>query len=86
MKIKDFLEKLEKNKGRNIIIEVQNEIIKKSTIQQKNYEIKEDELYILSSENADVAVININVIRSINENIDNILIYLEDKKETQKKI
>ena len=86
MKIKDFLEKLKKNKGRNIIIEVQNEIIKKSTIQQKNYEIKEDELYILSSENADVAVININVIRSINENIDNILIYLEDKKETQKKI
>lgn len=86
MKIKDFLEKLEKNKGRNIIIEVQNEIIKKSTIQQMNYEIKEDELYILSSENADVAVININVIRSINENIDNILIYLEDKKETQKKI
>ena len=65
---------------------MQNEIIKKSTIQQKNYEIKEDELYILSSENADVAVININVIRSINENIDNILIYLEDKKETQKKI
>ena len=86
MKIKDFLEKLEKNKGRNIIIEVQNEIIKKSTIQQKNYEIKEDELYILSSENADVAVININVIRSINENIDNILIYLEDKRETQIKI
>lgn len=86
MKIKDFLEKLEKNKGRNIIIEVQNEIIKKSTIQQMNYEIKEDELYILSSENADVAVININVIRSINENIDNILIYLEDKKETQIKI
>ena len=86
MKIKDFLEKLEKNKGRNIIIEVQNEIIKKSTIQQMNYEIKEDELYIISYRNTDIAVINLNTIRSINENIGNIIIYLEDKRETQIKI
>ena len=86
MKIKDFLEKLEENKGKNIIVEVQNGIIKKATIQQMNYEIKEDELYILSYKDSDIAVINLNTIRGINENIENIIIYLEDKKETQIKI
>ena len=51
-----------------------------------NYEIKEDELYIISYRNTDIAVINLNTIRSINENIGNIIIYLEDKRETQIKI
>ena len=51
-----------------------------------NYEIKEDELYIISYGNSDFAVINLNTIRSINENIGNVIIYLEDKKETQIKI
>ena len=51
-----------------------------------NYEIKEDELYILSYKDSDIAVINLNTIRGINENIENIIIYLEDKKETQIKI
>ncbi len=86
MRINDFLEKLEENKGKNIILEVQNGIIKKATIQQMNYEIKEDELYIISYRNTDIAVINLNTIRSINENIGNIIIYLEDKRETQIKI
>ena len=86
MRINDFLEKLEENKGKNIIVEVQNEIIKKATIRQMNYEIKEDELYIVSYGNSDFAVINLNTIRSINENIGNVIIYLEDKKETQIKI
>ena len=86
MKINDFLEKLEENKGKNIILEVQNGIIKKATIQQMNYEIKEDELYIISYRNTDIAVINLNTIRSINENIGHIVIYLEDKRETQIKI
>ena len=48
-----------------------------------NYEIKEDELYIIGYDNSDIAVININTIRSINEDIGNIIIYLEDKKETK---
>ena len=74
------------NKGKNIIVEVQNGIIKKATIQKMNYEIKEDELYIISYGNSDFAVINLNTIRSINENIGNVIIYLEDKKETQIKI
>ena len=86
MRINDFLEKLEENKGKNIILEVQNGIIKKATIQQMNYEIKEDELYIISYRNTDIAVINLNTIRSINENIGHIVIYLEDKRETQIKI
>ncbi len=83
MKIKDFLVKLKEIKGKNIVLEVQNEIIKKVTIQKMNYEIKEDELYIIGYDNSDIAVININTIRSINEDIGNIIIYLEDKKETK---
>ena len=83
MKIKDFLVKLKEIKGKNIVLEVQNEIIKKATIQKMNYEIKEDELYIIGYDNSDIAVININTIRSINEDIGNIIIYLEDKKETK---
>ena len=83
MKIKDFLVKLKEIKGKNIVLEVQNEIIKKVTIQKMNYEIKEDELYIIGYDNSDIAVINLNTIRSINEDIGNIIIYLEDKKETK---
>ena len=83
MKINDFLVKLKEIKGQNIVLEVQNEIIKKVTIQKMNYEIKEDELYIIGYDNSDIAVININTIRSINEDIGNIIIYLEDKKETK---
>ena len=83
IKIKDFLVKLKEIKGKNIVLEVQNEIIKKVTIQKMNYEIKEDELYIIGYDNSDIAVININTIRSINEDIENIIIYLEDKKETK---
>lgn len=83
MKIKDFLEE---NKGKNFVIEVENEIIKKATIEEMNYEIKDDELYIISRINLDFAVINLNIVRSFNANIGNIVIFLEDKKETKIKI
>ena len=83
MKIKDFLEE---NKGKNFVIEVENGIIKKATIGEMNYEIKEDELYIISRINLDFAVINLNIIRSFNVNSGKIVIFLEDKKETKIKI
>ena len=83
MKIKDFLEE---NKGKKFIVEVENEIIKKATIEEMNYKIKEDELYIISRINLDFAVINLNVVRSFNVNSGKIVIFLEDKKETKIKI
>ena len=83
MKIKDFLEE---NKGKNFVIEVENGIIKKATIEEMNYKIKEDELYIISRINLDFAVINLNIIRSFNVNSGKIVIFLEDKKETKIKI
>ena len=83
MKIKDFLEE---NKGKNFIIEVENGIIKKATIEEMNYEIKDDELYIISKINLDFAVINLNIVRNFDENSGNIVIFLEDKKETKIKI
>ena len=83
MKIKDFLEE---NKGKNFVIEVENGIIKKATIKEMNYEIKEDELYIISKINLDFAVINLNIVRNLNANSGNLVIFLEDKKETKIKI
>ena len=83
MNIKDFLEE---NKGKNFIVEVENEIIKKATIEEMNYEIKEDELYIISRINLDFAVINLNIVRNFNVNSGKIVIFLEDKKETKIKI
>ena len=83
MKIKDFLEE---NKGKKFIVEVENGIIKKATIEEMNYEIKNDELYIISKINLDFAVINLNIIRNFNVNSGKIVIFLEDKKETKIKI
>lgn len=83
MKIKDFLEE---NKGKKFVIEVENGIIKKATIEEMNYEIKNDELYIISKINLDFAVINLNIIRNFNVNSGKIVIFLEDKKETKIKI
>ena len=83
MKIKDFLEE---NKGKNFIVEVENEIIKKATIEEMNYKIKDDELYIISKINLDFAVINLNIVRNFNINSGKIMIFLEDKKETKIKI
>ncbi len=86
MNRKEFLEKLEKNKGKKFVIEVQEEIIQKATLEKMVYEIKEDNLYVQSSTNSDFAVINLNEIRSIEENSENIALFLEDKKETKIKI
>ena len=83
MKIKDFLEE---NKGKKFIVEVENGIIKKATIEEMNYEIKNDELYIISKINLDLAVINLNIVRNFNVNSGNVVIFLEDKKETKIKI
>lgn len=86
MKIKEFLEKLDENKSKNLVVEVGNEIIKKVTIEKMNYEIKDDELYLINSINLDFIVINLNAIRNISIENGVILIFLDDKSETKIKI
>ena len=86
MKIKEFLEKLDESKSKNLVVEVENEIIKKITIEKMNYEIKEDELYLINSINLDFIVINLNAIRNISIENGVILIFLDDKSETKIKI
>lgn len=86
MKRKEFLEKLEDNKAKNLVIEVEGEIIQKATIEKMVYEIKEDKLYIQDGINLDFAVINLNAIRDIKEIPENITLFIEDKKETKIKI
>ena len=86
MKIKDFLEKLDESKSETLVVEVGNEIIKKITIEKMNYEIKDDELYLINSINLDFIVINLNAIRNISIKNGVILIFLDDKSETKIKI
>ena len=50
------------------------------------YEIKNDELYLINGSNLDFAVINLNIIRNFNVNNGEVVIFLEDKKETKIKI
>lgn len=86
MKIKEFLEKLDESKSKKLVVEVENEIIKKITIEKMNYEIKNDELYLINSINLDFIVINLNAIRNISIKNGVILIFLDDKNETKIKI
>lgn len=86
MKIKEFLEKLDENKSKKLVVEVENKIIKKITIEKMNYEIKEDEIYLINNVNLDFAVINLNIIRNISIENRVILIFLDDKGETKIKI
>ena len=86
MKIKEFLEKLDESKSKNLVVEVKNEIIKKITIEKMNYKIKNDELYLINSINLDFIVINLNAIRNISIKNGVILIFLDDKSETKIKI
>ena len=86
MKIKEFLEKLDENKSKKLVVEVENKIIKKITIEKMNYEIKDDEIYLINSINLDFVVINLNTIRNISIENKVILIFLDDKNETKIKI
>ena len=86
MKRKEFLEKLENHVGKDLVIEVDNGIIQKATIGKFIYEIKEDRLSVQNSINSNFAVINLNTIRDIQENLENITIWIDDKKETKIKI
>lgn len=86
MKKKKFLEELGNNKGKDLVFELENEIIQKATMEKFRYEIKEDMLYIRSSQTLDLAVVNLNTIRYIKANSENITMFIEDNKDTKIKI
>lgn len=86
MKRKEFLARLEANKGKNFVIEIQGEIIQKVTMEKMEFEIEEDRLYIRDSVNLDFVIITLNTIRDIIESPENMTLLLEDPKETKIKI
>ena len=83
MKRKEFLAKLESDKGKNLVIEIEGKIIQKVTIEKMGLEIEEDRIYIQDSINLDFVVIYLNTIRDIIETPDNITLFIEDSKETK---
>ncbi len=86
MKRKELIAKLEENKGKDFVVEIEGKTIQKTTIKKMNYEIKEDKLYMRSSIELDFVEINLNTVREINFNPENIAVLLEDKEETKIKI
>ena len=86
MQKKEFLAKLEELKGKDIIIEIENETIQKTTIEKNMYEIKEDKLHIKSNINLDDVEINLNTIRNIQISSREITIFIDDTKSTKVKI
>lgn len=86
MKRKEFLAKLEVNKGKNFVIEIQGEFIQKVNIEKMGLEIEEDRLYIKDSVKLDFVVINLNTIRNIIETPENITLLIDNPKETKIKI
>ena len=86
MQKKEFLAKLEEIKGKDIIIEIENETIQKTTIEKNMYEIKEDKLHIRSTINLDDVEINLNTIRDIQISSRKRTIFIDDTKSTKVKI
>lgn len=89
MKRKEFLEKLEKSKGKNIQIELtktDENSNKKIIIEKTEYEIKNDIICIKSAINTEYFEINLNTIREIRENQNGITLYSDNKEDMQIKI
>ena len=89
MKRKEFLEKLEKSKGKNIQIELtktDENSNKKIIIEKTEYEIKNDIICIKSAINTEYFEINLNIIREIRENQNGITLYSDNKEDMQIKI
>lgn len=67
-------------------MEVEGKSIRKTTIEKMEYEIKEDKLYLRSNSSSDLIVVNLNTIRDIKIDVKDIVLWIEDKKETKIKI
>ncbi len=86
MKKNQFLKVMDDNKGRDIVVEVDNEILQKMEMQNYTYQIIEDKIYFRNTQNLNFIVINLNTIRYI-QNIKNVMnIYLDDNIDTKVKI
>ena len=86
MKKNQFLKVMDDNNGRDIVVEVDNEILQKMEMQNYTYQIIEDKIYFRNTQNLNFIVINLNTIRYI-QNIKNVMnIYLDDNIDTKVKI
>lgn len=86
MKRKEFFSMLKNNQGKNIALQVEENTIERTEMKKYMYYMINDRIHIRNSENLDFVVINVNLIRSIRENIECINLILDNKEETQIKI
>lgn len=77
---------LDQNEGKKIEVETERGIIRKVTLKEITYGVKYGELHIINSSNNDNVVINLNEIRNIQNEKENIIIILDDKEDTKIKI
>ena len=77
---------LDQNEGKKIEVETERGIIRKVTLKEITYGVKYGELHIINSSNNDNVVINLNEIRTIQNEKENIIIILDDKEDTKIKI
>ena len=77
---------LDQNEGKKLEVETERGIIRKVTLKEITYGVKYGELHIINSSNNDNVVINLNEIRNIQNEKENIIIILDDKEDTKIKI
>ena len=77
---------LDQNEGKKLEVETERGIIRKVTLTEITYGVKYGELHIINSSNNDNVVINLNEIRNIQNEKENIIIILDDKEDTKIKI
>lgn len=77
---------LDQNEGKKIEVETERGIIRKVTLKEITYGVKYGKLHIINASNNDNVVINLNEIRNIQNEDENIIIILDDKEDTKIKI
>lgn len=77
---------LDQNEGKKIEVETERGIIRKVTLKEITYGVKYGKLHIINASNNDNVVINLNEIRNIQNEKENIIIILDDKEDTKIKI
>lgn len=80
MNLRNFLEKCN---GKNIKVEIDMGVIRKVTLEEIVYNIKEDEISIIGNVNDAEAVINLNEIRNVEAIENKAIIILDDKNDTK---
>lgn len=83
MNLRSFLEKC---KRKNIKVEIGMGVIRKVTLKEMIYNIKEDEISITDNLNEAEVVINFNEIRDVEVIENEAIIILDDKNDTKIKI